>query len=59
MTLHSTMLIECLACGAPRAASSGRGLGATGDCPVCGYLGWTCSSDVDSATRQMIRSRRL
>jgi hypothetical protein len=45
--------IECLACGAPRIAD-GLGLAETGECPRCGYLGWTYSDELDSTTRRMI-----
>jgi hypothetical protein len=50
--------IHCLACGTARVAV-GKGVGATGDCPCCGYLGWTSSDDLDSTTRQMITNGRL
>jgi hypothetical protein len=43
--------IECLACGAERVLEPGT---ETGECPRCGYLGWTYSEELDPATRRMI-----
>ena len=45
--------IECLACGATRIVT-GLGSAEAGECPRCGYLGWTYSDELDSSTRRMI-----
>jgi uncharacterized paraquat-inducible protein A len=45
--------IECLACGARRIVP-GLGTAEPGECPRCGYLGWTYSDELDSSTCRMI-----
>ncbi len=45
--------IECLACGARRIVT-GLGTAETGECPRCGYLGWTYSDERGRSIRRMV-----
>ena len=47
--------MECLRCGENHRLESGpwRQL-QSGECPRCGYLGWTYSYGLDASTRRMI-----
>ncbi len=58
MAKSNPMQIECLACGAIRVAF-GATLTATGECPRCGYLGWTYADDLDGTTQAMIMNGLL
>jgi hypothetical protein len=50
--------IACLACSTVRVVY-GIKPRETGDCPQCGYVGWTYSDDLDGWTRRMIVNGRL
>ena len=45
--------IECLACGDVREVG-GNHLDETGQCPRCGYVGWSYVADLDLVTQAMI-----
>lgn len=53
-----TREIECLACGDIREVC-GNHLVETGECPRCGYVGWSYVSDLNLATQEMIVSGLL
>jgi hypothetical protein len=50
--------IECLACGDVREVQ-GNHPQETGECPRCGYVGWSYVADLDLATQEMIVSGLL
>lgn len=50
--------IECLACGDVREVPGSRPQD-TGECPRCGYVGWSYVADLDLATQEMIVSGLL
>ena len=50
--------IQCLSCGAHR-NTNGTHSADTGECPRCGYLGWTYTNKLDATTAKMIVNRKL
>jgi len=50
--------IECLACGDVREVH-GNHPQEIGECPRCGYVGWSYVADLDVATQEMIVSGLL
>jgi hypothetical protein len=54
----SPLEIVCLACGASRVVSA-RARAATGECPRCGYVGWTYAEGLDGSTLRLILNGAL
>jgi predicted nucleic acid-binding Zn-ribbon protein len=53
------MRFQCLCCGAVRIVSDcGRRVDA-GECPQCGYVGWTRTAEISEPTRQAVSERLL
>jgi hypothetical protein len=50
-------VLECLACGARRAAADTHSHLASGECPRCGYVGWASATDLSEFTRKALRDR--
>ena len=51
--------LECLACGERRSPiGNGHMHLTTGECPRCGYLGWTYSDELDSVPAERSASAR-
>jgi hypothetical protein len=50
------MKIECVMCGTRREARGVHGSD-TGECPSCGYLGWTEAGAIGPYERELVRNQ--